>query len=196
MQEPKEWYSRGYLPHFDSPGSLQFITFRLSDACPKEIQFRIESETKNLPLGRQKTEQTKKLMEWLDQGAGSCLLRQPNIATIVEDCLLYYDGVQYRLLSWVVMPNHVHVLAEILGGNALESIVHGWKSASAHHINSALDRKGSIWFREYYDRFIRDGEHYQRVVSYIEANPVRAKLCSTPREWRWSSAQRNGTQAK
>lgn len=34
MPEPKEWYSRGYLPHFDHPGLVQMITFRLVDALP------------------------------------------------------------------------------------------------------------------------------------------------------------------
>jgi hypothetical protein len=32
---PKGWYNRGYLPHLDVPGILQFITFRLTDSSPQ-----------------------------------------------------------------------------------------------------------------------------------------------------------------
>jgi hypothetical protein len=34
---PKGWYSRGYLPHFDSPETVQFVTFRLADSLPKAV---------------------------------------------------------------------------------------------------------------------------------------------------------------
>lgn len=33
---PKGWHSRGYLPHFDSPETLQFVTFRLVDSLPAD----------------------------------------------------------------------------------------------------------------------------------------------------------------
>jgi REP element-mobilizing transposase RayT len=42
--------------------------------------------------------------------------------------------------------------------------------------------------REYWDRYIRDAEHYQKVVDYIHQNPVRAGLCRAPEAWPWSSA--------
>src|SRR5207249_391321 len=28
------WHSRGYLPHFDAPGTQQFLTWRLADSLP------------------------------------------------------------------------------------------------------------------------------------------------------------------
>src|SRR6266480_5251032 len=34
----KGWYSRGYLPHFDAPGTWQFITYRLVDSIPAELR--------------------------------------------------------------------------------------------------------------------------------------------------------------
>jgi putative transposase len=33
---PKGWHSRGYLPHFDSPETIQFLTFRLVDSLPTD----------------------------------------------------------------------------------------------------------------------------------------------------------------
>jgi hypothetical protein len=36
MAELKGWHSRGYLPHFDSPETIQFVTFRLADSLPRQ----------------------------------------------------------------------------------------------------------------------------------------------------------------
>ena len=30
----KGWYTRGYLPHYDKPGTIQMVTFRLTEAMP------------------------------------------------------------------------------------------------------------------------------------------------------------------
>src|SRR5258705_11438 len=37
MTQPKGWHSRGYLPHFDSPQTVQFVTFRLADSLPEAV---------------------------------------------------------------------------------------------------------------------------------------------------------------
>jgi hypothetical protein len=41
---------------------------------------------------------------------------------------------------------------------------------------------------DYFDRYIRNARHYKKTVEYIENNPVKAKLCSKPEEYRFSSA--------
>jgi hypothetical protein len=37
MTEPKGWHSRGYLPHFDSPETVQFVAFGLGDSLPLAV---------------------------------------------------------------------------------------------------------------------------------------------------------------
>lgn len=126
----------------------------------------------------------------LDSGHGSCLLREPGCAALVEEALLRADAERYRLLAWCVMPNHVHVLAEQIEGFPLGDIVQAWKSASAHEINRTLRRKGRLWRREYFDRFMRDDDHLPSTIAYVENNPVAAKLVAAPTDWMWSSAKR------
>ena len=41
---------------------------------------------------------------------GPLYLRQPEIATMVVEAIRYRDPGHYQLHSFVVMPNHVHVL--------------------------------------------------------------------------------------
>ena len=47
----------------------------------------------------------------LDQCHGDCLLRQPELAGIVAKSLTHFDGQRYDLTDFVVMPNHVHLIA-------------------------------------------------------------------------------------
>jgi REP element-mobilizing transposase RayT len=112
----------------------------------------------------------------------------PVAAAIMQDTLLHFDSQRYKLLGWVIMPNHVHTLIEVLPGYPLSKIVHSWKSYTANMINKALGRAGPLWLPDYFDRFIRNDTHLENALKYIEYNPVRAKLVESPDEWPWGSA--------
>ena len=178
------WHSRGYLPHCDSPGMVQMINYRLHDAMPADKRhewvglFEIEEER----------ERRIKIEEYLDSGRGECLLRQPEIAAVVEENFLRFDDDRYRLLAWVIMPNHVHVLVEILA-MPMSLVVKNWKSYTAKIINRRLGRTGEFWQEDYFDRYIRDEAHLKKTVRYIENNPVKAGLVKFAPEWPFSSAR-------
>jgi REP element-mobilizing transposase RayT len=72
----------------------------------------------------------------------------------------------------------------------LGAIVRSWKVFTAKVINKEFGRHGSLWHEDYFDRFIRDDEHFGRVITYIEYNPVKAGLAKEPADWLWSSARR------
>ncbi len=194
------WHSRGYLPHLDQPDIIQSITFRLADSVPADVIAAWKSE---LALkGREAAsdprcaELRERIERYAGQGHGACWLRDERIAGQVEDALLHFDGVRYRLLSWVIMPNHVHALIETTPGFPLEAVVHSWKSFTAKQVNKILGRSGQVWEEDYFDRYIRDENHLSTVVDYIEQNPVKAGLVDTASDWRWSSASRNGSNTK
>ena len=196
----KAWHSRGYLPHLDQPDIIQSITFRLADSVPADVIAAWKSE---LALkGREATsdprcaELRERIERYAGQGHGACWLRDERIAGQVEDALLHFDGVRYRLLSWVIMPNHVHALIETTPGFPLEAVVHSWKSFTAKQVNKIIGRSGQVWEEDYFDRYIRDENHLSTVVDYIEQNPVKAGLVDTASDWRWSSASRNGSNTK
>ncbi len=183
----KFWHSRGYLPHCDTPGLLQAITFRLDDSLPAQVLHRLMQESED------EVEKLKQIEHLLDAGHGECWLQQPAIAHIVEDALLYGDGQGYRLLAWCVMPNHVHALIETQTGHPLPKVVQGWKSFTARLINQHLGRTGTVWMRDYFDRYIRDDHHLAAAIAYIHANPVKAGLVASEREWPHSSARLYGS---
>ena len=189
-QQP--WHSRGYLPHYEAGETPQSITFRLHDSLPSEVLERWRREASGLPSDAEALDRRKRIEAALDAGRGECSLRHPEIAAMVEDALLHFDGERYRLHAWVVMPSHVHVLATPLHGYSLSSIVHSWKSFTAKEANRILGRSGAFWQEEYYDRAIRDETHFARATEYIEWNPVKAGLCAEPEEWGYSSLGRRG----
>jgi len=87
------------------------------------------------------------------------------------------------------MPNHVHTLLVPKAGFLLEDVIHSWKSFTSNEANKILNRRGRFWQEDYYDRFIRNAQHYVDAVDYIENNPVKASLCRRPEDWPFSSAR-------
>ncbi len=179
------WYSRGYIPHWDEPTATQMVTIRLHDSMPAERRHEWEA----LLRLRDESQRQTRLQEYLDAGYGSCWLREPRIAALIEATLWYHDGVRYRLLAWVVMPNHVHVIFHQMEGHTLPEVVHSWKSYSAREANKLLGREGAFWYRDFHDRFMRNERHLERAIAYVHANPVRAGFVSVPGEWPFSSAR-------
>ena len=185
--KPAGWHSRGYLPHFDAGEVFQSVTFRLHDSMPQELLVKWREE-----LAREsddfEDELRWRIEAYLDRGYGACHLADDRIATLVQNALLHFDGERYRLSAWVLMPNHVHLLAAPCYGHSLSSIMHSLKSYSSQEANKVLKRTGRFWFEDYFDRYIRNAKHFENAVGYIESNPVRAGLCNAPSEWRFGSA--------
>jgi putative DNA methylase len=186
-KDPRFWHTRGYLPHFDQDGFTQFITFRLYDSVPQTVlnKWRIELESAAIT----DADLRRRMEYYLDQNYGDGTLRRPAIGNMVEEALLKSDGERYRLIAWVIMPNHVHLLLSPLHDHAMAEIMHSIKSFTSHEANKLLNRTGHFWAKEYYDRYIRDARHFASTILYIENNPVKARLCRSPGEWPWSSAR-------
>jgi len=103
-------------------------------------------------------------------------LKDPENSRIAADTLRHFDGERYELASFVVMPNHVHVLFRPLGKHVLAGIVKSWKGFSAREINKRIGKTGALWQDEYWDRLIRSEQHFFKVAEYIRENPLKAKL--------------------
>ncbi len=93
--------------------------------------------------------------------------------TLVADTIKHFAGVRYNLLAYVVMDDHVHVLAVPLENVDLQEIVHSWKSFTTNRLQRKFGRIGVIWQREYFDRIVRDERELIEKVNYILNNPAR-----------------------
>ena len=187
------WHSRGYLPHFECEELPQHVTFHLADGLPQTVVQQLENEMKALPADQRGAERRKRLDDWIDAGHGSCTLRRPRIAEMTQASLLRFNSQRYRLIAWVVMPNHVHVLFTPTNGWTVARIMASWKKFTARKICDSRRDEGEepctpVWHREYWDRYIRNQQHLDQSIRYIHLNPVKARLVTAAEKWRWSSA--------
>ena len=112
----------------------------------------------------------------LDELHGACVLRQPKFAEIAGDSLRHFDEDRYYLSDYVVMPNHVHVLAAFPTEEAMLAQCESWKRYMARQINAMLGRKGRFWEQDVFDHLVRSPHEYERLRRYVADNPRRAKL--------------------
>lgn len=116
---------------------------------------------------------------WLDAGAGACLLRDPEVAEIVGSASSHFAGGRCDLHSWVVMPNHVHLLVSLREGEVLAGLMQSWKGFTSRAINRLLHRSGTLWQKDYHDCLIRNTEHFWNCAKYIRNNPAKASLAES-----------------
>lgn len=162
------------LPHWKRPGFASFPTWRLAESLPVNRVAEVWTSE------GAKFAAFDKLLD--ARASGPQWLRRPDIARIVIEIL--FAGQRkgfYELGSWVVMPNHLHVLLDPLVD--LSRVVSGIKVTSAKEANRILNRTGAFWSKDYYDRSVRDSAEEQKIVRYIENNPVKAGLCRAPADW-------------
>lgn len=175
------------LPHWQQLGSIYFVTFRLADSLPIKVLDRWRDE-RNQWLQHDPEpwtpdiEQEYHLLfslqidQWLDQGHGECPLRERTCRDSARSVFEHSDESLYFLHSWVIMPNHVHLLFTLHEDQKLQALLKIWKRVSARNINRLLERTGqSLWREGYFDRMIRDANHYRNVARYIRNNPVKAQ---------------------
>jgi REP element-mobilizing transposase RayT len=179
--------TRHNLPHWQQPGATYFITFRQADSIPahllKSWEHRRAAWLATHPQPHS-AEQEREYHErfsgqmdrWMDEGHGSCVLRESGLRDLVEESMTHFEGQRYFSFSWIIMPNHVHALVTLHPDWPLEKVLHTWKLRTARSINETLGKQGQFWQHDYFDRLIRDGEHFRNVVRYIRRNPIKAGL--------------------
>ena len=89
------WHPRGYLPHFGVAHVVQHVTYHLADSLPSIALASLEDELRSRPPRRQAAGRRKRIPAWLDAGHGSCVLKEPSIAEIVQSSFLHFDGTRY-----------------------------------------------------------------------------------------------------
>ena len=152
------WYWGEHLPHFDQPEAVQSITIRLFDSLPQERLAELERDAERLD----DVTRRKQIEAWLDAGYGDCFLSQPKVGAVVEGAFQFFHGQRYWLHAWVLMPNHAHVLIELMAEPTLKDVLHSWKSYTSHAANKVLQRRGSFWQEDYWDRYIRNQRHFNK----------------------------------
>jgi REP element-mobilizing transposase RayT len=197
------------LPHWSQAGAITFITWRTWDSLPEKVirqwqaersawltQHGIDATADDWQaqvgtLGSSLASECKQFLadRWndhLDECHGACVLRRPELSLIVSDSLRHFDRDRYELTDFVVMPNHVHLMAAFPHSEIMLAQCESWKHFTATKINRLLGRKGRFWQQDGFDHLVRSQKQFDFLRAYFANNPVKANL--KPGEYRLYSA--------
>jgi putative transposase len=189
-------FYRRKLPHWHpdiAEATFLFVTWRLAGSIPR-------AQVPRLPAGVPLSAGHAFLA--LDREAGKAAvgpvwLRDARVARVVAQAFLYGESGRhfYQLRAWVIMLNHVHIL---LRPNTSLPVITRWlKGSTARQANLILGRTGeAFWQDESFDHRVRDEAELERIVRYVEHNPVSAGLAASPGDRPWSSARLAGESAR
>jgi len=175
-------FYRRRLPHVYETQQSVFLTWRLYDSLPPHRAF----PTAALNSG-QAFDAMDRLLD--EARSGAFYLRRPAVADMIVEAIQYNANIlgHYVLHAFVVMPNHVHLLAT--PAVALPKLTKSLKGITAKRANAMLGLTGRpFWQEESYDHLVRHEREFEKIRNYIEGNPVRAGLVRDASEYRWSSA--------
>jgi putative transposase len=112
------------------------------------------------------------------------------LSLLSEWCLAHAVGVW----AYCLMPNHVHIILNPATASGLSNALRETHRRYARAINFRQNGRGFLW-QGRYASFPMDGAHVIAAAQYVELNPVRARLVSTPEAWPWSSTKTHLTGA-
>jgi putative transposase len=182
------------LPHLHPIESVFFITIRLAGSLPVAIieMLKEEQEMALRQVSKQPEEvinQRKRYFARFDASLdkpqnGPYWLKEVEIAGVIKEALHFRDKLDYRLVAYCLMSNHMHVVIDtreaVEMDKPLFQILQSFKRYTARKANMLLNRTGAFWHPESYDHIVRDNGELRRVIWYVIQNPVKAGLC---REW-------------
>ena len=177
--------SRRRLPHWVPDDVPVFVTWRLAGTLPRSVrEFQQSSAGERFAATDSELDRTT---------SGPLWLRDRRVASMVIEALHYGATVKrwYELHAHVVMPNHVHVIWT--PKVALPRILQWLKGVTAKRAKRLLCLNvKAFWQDESYDHWIRSGRELQKIIRYVEWNPVKAGLADSVEQWRWSSVHITG----
>jgi type I restriction enzyme R subunit len=199
------------LPHWAQDGCVVFITWRTADSMPRDVLDRWRAERNHwldlhgidplqkgwktclqeLPsdtLAEYHDRFTTRWHEALDSGHGACVLAQVEVARLISDSLLHFDGDRYEMLDFVIMPNHVHLLATFPDKASMVEQCASWKHFTARRIHRCLGTRGRFWQQDAFDHLVRHEGQFRRLRDYIAQNPHQAAL-RVDQACYWSNAK-------
>jgi putative transposase len=95
------------------------------------------------------------------------------VAATIDNPHLWRDS---RLLCWVLMPDHLHMMVELGGAESLAALMRRVKCVSAGMTNAIDRRCGHVWMSGYHDHALRCEQSIVAAARYMIVNPVRAGL--------------------
>ncbi len=203
---------RRHLPHWNVPDAVYFVTACLEGSVPARGLLdiaRYEEQLRCRPRPPGMTEDTWRVRnwkllfvrqeQWLDHEPANRALEAGQLAQEVVDSMYHFAAERYDLFAYVVMPRHFHWLfqprpewvatIDAVTRTPRDRILYSLKRFTANACNRIRGIQGTFWQQESFDHWVRDSDEMERIIHYIEQNPVKAGLVRTPEDWEFGSAR-------
>jgi len=95
--------------------------------------------------------------------------------------------------AFVLMPNHVHLLATARAEYAASRMMQDLGRAYVTHVNKLHRRTGALYEGRFKSSLVETTRYFLACMRYIEMNPVRARMAPRPGSYEWSSHGQNIT---
>ncbi len=185
----------GKLPHWEVAGGRYFVTVHLKGAIPASGMKRIhdfsvmlDSKSPHNPRSVLNIQRIvfMQMEHWLDTAPKKSDLIIPEIAEEIVNALDYrHEKGIWDVFSYVIMPNHIHVLLKVQRGT-LRSTMISFKNWTARRAVAILGRECSgFWQREWFDHWSRSMDEDNSIIRYIHNNPTKAQLVQNCEDWQW-----------
>ena len=92
----------------------------------------------------------------------------------------------FNFYDYVIMGNHYHLLIQTID-IPISKIMHGVNSNYARYYNYKENRTGPVFENRYKGILVENETYLLQLLKYIHLNPVRAKMCLSMDNYRWSS---------
>ena len=89
--------------------------------------------------------------------------------------------------AYVLMDNHVHLLATPAGDDSLSRTMQAVGRRYVRWFNRRHGRSGTLWEGRFRSSLVEADRYLLACQRYIETNPVRAGMAATAADWPWSS---------
>ena len=145
----------------------------------RDTNSKVDAMLSHLPPRSASLLKWKLFLAWdceLNELHGSCCLRDSKASKIVADGFLKFNHDRYVVAAFVVLPNHVHIVAAFETDGAMVSQGAAWRKYFAREINKLNGETGHLWQPDQFDHLVRSPESFDRIRKYIIDNPFVAKL--------------------
>jgi putative transposase len=103
----------------------------------------------------------------------------------------YAKKYQVAIHAWVLMTNHVHLLATPYSEGGIGKMLQALGRCYVRYFNYTYQRSGTLWEGRYKASLVDSELYLLELHRYIELNPVRANIVTDPADYSWSSYQCN-----
>jgi len=169
MATPKRCFEKGHFYHVMTKSIAGYIVFRSKSDYNRMLKIVEYYSFENLPL---------KFSQYLYTIKNRNSVRKINLTEFSK---------LVDIISYCLMPTHIHILLTPLKDNAVSIFMGNILNSYTRYFNNKNKRKGPLWQGRFKSVHVKTDEQLLHLTRYIHLNPTSSGLVEKPEDWKYSS---------